>query len=70
VHTVLRTWRYRDPEGCGYAGGAVAKVDDTATTDLAQDDCSRRVSGCKLRFGATAELPIGIFPGAGVLRQL
>lgn len=60
---------YRSTE-CGYAGAAVAKIDDTATSSLALDDCSRRVSGCKLRFGATAELPIDIFPGAGLIRQM
>lgn len=69
VRNTVCTWRYRSAE-CGYAGGAVAKADDTLTGSMALDDCSRRVSGCKLRFGATAELPIGIFPGAGVLRQL
>ena len=63
------TWRYRSPEGCGYAGGPVAKADDTPTSVLAEDRCSLSISGCKLRFGATAELPIGIFPGAGLLRQ-
>ena len=70
VRNTLCTWRYRSGEGCDYTGPAVAKADDTPTTDLAQDVCSLRVSGCKLRFGATAELPIGIFPGAGVIRQL
>ncbi len=60
---------YRSSE-CGYAGGAVAKADDTATSNLLLDDCSLRVSGCKLRFGATAELPIDIFPGAGLIRAL
>lgn len=60
---------YRSSE-CGYAGGPVAKIDDTPTSDPALDDCSRRTSGCKLRFGAAAELPIDFFPGAGILRQL
>lgn len=60
---------YRSSE-CGYAGGPVATVDDVATSNPALDDCSRRVSGCKLRFGATAELPIDFFPGAGTIRQM
>jgi len=60
---------YRSSE-CGYAGGPVATVDDVATADPALDDCSRRVSGCKLRFGATAELPIDFFPGAGLVRRM
>lgn len=60
---------YRSSE-CGYAGPAVAKADDTPTNDILLDRCSLKVSGCKLRFGATAALPIDIFPGAGVLRNL
>ena len=61
--------RYRSSE-CGYAGGPVAKEDDTATSDPLLDECSRTVAGCKLRFGATAELPIDFFPGAGLVRAL
>jgi lambda family phage minor tail protein L len=60
---------YRSSE-CGYAGGPVATLDDVPTSNPALDDCSRRVSGCKLRFGANAELPIDIFPGAGLIRSL
>lgn len=60
---------YRSSE-CGYAGGPVATVDDVATTDPALDNCSRRVSGCKLRFGANGELPIDFFPGAGLIRSM
>ncbi len=62
-------WGYRSPE-CGYAGGAVAKADDTPTAVLAQDRCGLRISSCKLRFGANGELPIGSFPGAGVTRSV
>lgn len=59
---------YRSSE-CGYAGGPVAKVDDTPTSNPLLDKCSLHVSGCKLRFGANAELPIDIFPGSGVVRN-
>jgi lambda family phage minor tail protein L len=61
-------WAYRSAE-CGYTGGAVAKEDDTATSNMALDRCGRRLASCKLRFGATAELPFGGFPGAGLVRQ-
>lgn len=61
-------WQYRSAE-CGYAGGPVAKYDDTPTSDPGLDNCSRRVSGCKLRFGANAELPYGSFPAAGMMRS-
>ena len=56
-------WRYRSGE-CGYAGGAVANELGKPTTDINQDKCSHTVNGCKLRFGAYAELPFGGFPGA------
>lgn len=55
-------------EYCTYAGGAVAKADDTPTAVLAEDKCGGRVSSCKLRFGADAELPFGSFPAAGMMR--
>jgi len=58
-------WVYRSSE-CSYAGGAVAKADDTATAVLAEDVCGKRVASCKLRFGANSPLPYGGFPGARV----
>lgn len=51
-------WEYRQM-GCGYAGGPVAQVDDTPTSNASLDRCGKRVSSCKLRFGANAELPFG-----------
>jgi len=60
--------RYRSSE-CGYTGGPRATADDVVTSDMALDDCSLRVSGCKLRFGPNAELPIDFFPGVGTVRQ-
>lgn len=67
VITQTCAWQYRG-EGCGYAGGPVAKVDDTPTAVLAEDRCGKRLTSCKLRFGANAVLPYGGFPGAGLLR--
>lgn len=60
-------WVYRSAE-CGYAGGAVADINDAATAVLASDQCGKRLASCKLRFGAFAELPFGGFPGAGLIR--
>ncbi len=60
------TWVYRSPE-CGYAGGPVAKNDDTATTDASLDDCSKKLTGCRLRYG-NGVLPYGGFPGCGLIR--
>lgn len=61
------TWRYRSAE-CGYAGGAVADINDAATASMAADQCGKRLASCKLRFGDYAELPFGGFPAAGLIR--
>lgn len=63
----LCKWVYRGTE-CGYAGGPVADIHDTATSDPTQDRCGKRIPSCKLRFGEFAELPYGGFPGAGLIR--
>lgn len=58
-------WRYRSAE-CGYAGGPVGKSDDTPTSDPALDQCSKSLTGCKMRFSDV--LPFGGFPGCGLTR--
>lgn len=58
---------YRGPY-CGYTGGPVATESDAPTTNPALDSCSGSMAGCKLRFGANAELPIGSFPASGLVR--
>ena len=60
-------WRYRGGE-CGYAGPPVATVLDAPTDDPMKDQCGKRLSSCKLRFGETAVLPYGGFPAAGLVR--
>lgn len=60
-------WGYRSVE-CGYTGPPVAKADDTPTADPALDRCSKRTTGCKIRFGQDGELPFGGFPAAGLMR--
>lgn len=55
-------WVYRGAD-CGYSGGPVATNKDVPTNDPAQDACGKRVSSCKLRFGGSADLPYGGFPG-------
>ncbi|WP_274584100.1 phage minor tail protein L [Neisseria leonii] len=56
-------WHYRG-EGCGYTGGAVADRFDVPTEDSLKDECSKTLTGCRARFGATAVLPFGGFPSA------
>ena len=58
-------WVYRGGE-CGYTGSNYWNTQDQVVGTLAQDACGKRISSCKLRFGATAELPFGSFPGAGL----
>lgn len=62
-------WAYRSGE-CGYAGGPVADYLNKPTSDPAQDQCSRSVKGCKLRFGENGELPFGGFPGIASVPRL
>lgn len=60
-------WQYRSTE-CGYTGSNYWDINDNSVATLAADKCGKRLSSCKLRFGATAELPFGSFPGAGLVQ--
>ena len=60
------TWRYRSAN-CGYAGGPVADRNDQPVTDLAEDDCGKRLTSCRLRF-PNQPLPFGGFPSVGLIR--
>lgn len=68
IQATVCTVGYRSAE-CGYAGGPVATANDTLTSNPALDKCGLRISSCKLRFGANEPLPIGTFPGAGLIRS-
>ena len=52
---------------CGYAGPPVADIAGNPVAVAAQDVCGKQLSDCKLRFGATAVLPYGGFPGCGLV---
>lgn len=41
-------------------------ANDLGASSQANDICGKRLKSCKLRHGATAELPFGSFPGAGL----
>lgn len=58
---------YRGPF-CGYTGPAVAKIDDTPTSDPAQDVCGGRLTSCWLRFGRNNPIPYGGYPAARLIR--
>jgi lambda family phage minor tail protein L len=57
-------WVYRSTE-CGYAGGSYFNENDQPVATAGADVCGKRLSSCRARFGATAELPFGSFPGIG-----
>ena len=57
-------WEYRSTE-CGYAGSNYFNENDQAVATLAADVCGKKLSSCKARFGTTAELPFGSYPGIG-----
>lgn len=59
--TILCPWQYRG-ENCGYSGPPVADAKDRPTTEASQDECSRCLTGCQLRFGVHSFLPYGGFP--------
>jgi lambda family phage minor tail protein L len=60
-------WKYRGAE-CSYAGTNYFTAADVATVVASQDVCGKRISSCKARFGDSAELPFGGFPGADLTR--
>jgi lambda family phage minor tail protein L len=67
----LCSWKYRSAD-CSWVPtptGPFFDRLDQVTTDAALDDCSLLVTGCKCRFGATAALPYGGFPAAGLVKQ-
>lgn len=52
---------------CPYAGTACFNAQGTPTVEES-DVCGKRISDCKLRFGAQAELPYAGFPGVARVR--
>lgn len=65
--SALSNGGYRGPY-CGYTGPAVAKADDTPTSDLALDRCGGKLSSCRLRQWPGDVLNFNGFPAAGLVR--
>lgn len=61
------SWTYKSAE-CGYTGSIMATYNDIITTNPSEDKCGKRLSSCSIRFGESAELPFGGFPGTGLSR--
>ena len=57
-------WVYRSNE-CSYTGTNYFNVSDVAVGKASEDVCGKRVDSCKARFGQSAELPFGGYPGIG-----
>jgi lambda family phage minor tail protein L len=71
------TYRYWDPTtglfdyskaSCPYTDFRYFDVNNNATADYRQDQCSRNLTGCRLRFGYYAPLPARFFPGVGKVK--
>lgn len=63
----LKRGGYRGPY-CGYTGPAVAKIDDTPTSDPSQDACGGRLHSCELRQWPDGVLNYGGYPAAQLIR--
>ena len=48
-----------------YSGKSGEPQINTGTASPLDDVCGKRLSSCKIRFGNTADLPFGSFPGVG-----
>lgn len=57
-------WNY-DGVTCPYAGAAMYEPNGQPTSDPTKAKCGKRLSDCKIHFGATADLPMFAFPGVG-----
>jgi len=57
-------WRYRSAE-CSYTGTNYFDANDSPVGSAGLDVCGKRITSCKARFGQTAELPFGSYPGVG-----
>lgn len=63
----LKRGGYRGPY-CAYTGPAVAKADDTPTSDPALDACGGRLQSCQLRQWPDGILNFGGFPAAQLIK--
>lgn len=61
----LNDFTYHEADNkCPFIGNTYFDLNDNPVASPTQDRCGKRVTSCKKRFGADAELPFGGFPGA------
>ena len=53
---------------CPYIGDDLFNVNNEPISDPTQDVCSKRLTGCRLRFGQFGNLPTWAFPGLSRVR--
>lgn len=53
---------------CPFVGTSYFDANGNAVSNASKDRCGRQLEDCKKRFGATAILPFGGFPGVGKFR--
>ena len=53
-------------QSCPYTGNSYWDAFDNPQTEPALDQCSRKLSGCVLRFGQATPLPTWAFPGVAL----
>lgn len=63
----LCSFTYRGPY-CNYTGTAKFDANDQSVATAPLDVCSKRLSGCKARFGADQVLNFGGFPAAALVQ--
>lgn len=61
----LCSFTYKGPY-CNYTGSGMFDANDQPVSTPALDTCSKRLAGCKARFGATQVLNFGGFPAAAL----
>jgi lambda family phage minor tail protein L len=52
---------------CPYSGSRFYNENDREVNTKSADNCSKRITGCKARFGKRAELPTWAFPGVAIV---
>ena len=64
----LCQWVYRSAE-CSYTTATYFDANNNPVGSAASDVCGKRLTSCATRFGVTAQLPFGSYPGVGLFAQ-
>ena len=64
----LCQWVYRSAE-CSYTAATYFDANNNPVGSAASDVCGKRLTSCATRFGVTAQLPFGSYPGVGLFAR-